>query len=229
MHYIYVDEAGRGPIAWPVYVGIIVVSVKKNMMRWGSDIASLPGMGDGCYECYDDSKIIAESKREELYEKLCTDKKISYSSGSSTSKEIDKNGIVRGIRTAIARALRKYFGEGRFSMKKFEAWVKINGKNLVIIVDGKTDFHMRKLWQVTVEPIVDGDAKVPMIGAASIIAKVERDREMRKYHKKFPQYGFDTHKGYGTSGHYEALKKYGISGLHRKTFLTDYVSWLEEE
>lgn len=219
MYYIYVDEAGRGPIAWPVYVGIIVVPVKKNIMRRGGEIDSLPGMGDLCYVSYDDSKIIMEAKREELYEQLILDKNIFYSSGSSTAKEIDAYGIVWGIRTAIARALWRYFAEGKFSQKSFTLWMKEHAKDFIIVVDGKTDFHMRKLWWVTVEPIVDGDAKVPMIGAASIVAKVERDREMRRYHKKMPQYGFDTHKWYGTKKHYAALEKYWVSQIHRKSFL----------
>ncbi len=221
MHYIYVDEAGRWPIAWPVYVGITIVHVKKNVMRWVGDIASLPGIWDECFGWYDDSKIVAEEKREELYERLIKDKRIVYSSGSASSKEIDKYGIVRGIRTSIARALWKHFSEGRFSLKVFDLWMKKHAKELTIVVDGKTDFHMRKLWGVTVEPIVDGDAKVPMISAASIVAKVERDREMRKYHKKFPNYGFDQHKGYGTKGHYKAIKKWGMNTLHRKSSLSN--------
>lgn len=98
--------------------------------------------------------------------------------------------------------------------------MKKRAKELIIVVDGKTDFHMRKLRGVTVEPIVDGDAKVPMIGAASIVAKVERDREMRKHHKKFPKYGFEKHKGYGTQAHYKAIKKHGMTALHRKSFLS---------
>lgn len=219
MHYIYIDEAWRGPLAWPVYVGIVLVAIAKNKIREWKDIDALPGMDNKAYSIYDDSKIIAETKREELYERLIRDKHIKRSSWSVSAKEIDKHGIVWGIRTSIARALWRYFGEWTFSLKKFQAWIDHHADKFVFVVDGKTDFHMRKLWWVTVMPIVDGDAKVPMIGAASIVAKVERDREMRKHHKKFVHYGFEKHKWYGTKSHYEAIRFHGMSKLHRKTFL----------
>ena len=87
------------------------------------------------------------------------------------------------------------------------------------MIDGKTDFGIRKLWGVCVETIVDGDAIVPMISAASIVAKVERDREMIGHAKKFPEYGFAKHKGYGTKAHYDAINQHGMSSLHRTSFL----------
>ena len=200
MYYIYVDEAGRWPIAWPVYVGLVVVKSESNDMRRWDDISSLPWMWAECYSCYDDSKIIPEQKREDLYNRLTADKSILFSSWSSKSTEVDSHGIVRWIRTAIARALRKYFDHGeKYSHSKFIAWVKKHAHEFTLVVDGKTDFGIRKLWWVSVIPVVDGDAKIPMISAASIIAKVERDREMRKIHKKFPRYGFNTHKWYWTA------------------------------
>lgn len=221
MYYIYIDEAWRWPIAGPVYVGLVIIQVKKNFMRWWNDIDALPWIDDICYNWYDDSKIISELIREELYEKICNDKKITFSSWSSKSTEVDNKWIVRWIRTAIARALRKYFWEWAYSERKFLQWIKNHASECMIVVDGKTDFHMRKLRWVSVEPIVDGDAKVPMISAASIVAKVERDRYMRKLHQKIPQYEFDAHKGYGTKKHYALIAKYGLSKEHRK-------SWIKE-
>lgn len=73
---------------------------------------------------------------------------------------------------------------------------------------------------MAVETIVDGDSLVPMISAASIVAKVERDREMKKHALKYPQYGFEKHKGYGTKAHYAAIEKFGMSKIHRRSFLT---------
>ena len=135
MYYIYVDEAWRWPIAWPVYVGVVIIKVKENAMRWWDDIESLPWMSEECYQCYDDSKILSELKREELYEKIVHDEHISYSSWSSKSTEVDKHGIVWWIRTAIARALRKYFDHGeRYSHKKFLEWVKKHAHEFILKV-----------------------------------------------------------------------------------------------
>ena len=223
MYYIYIDEAGRGPIAWPVYVGIVIVKEKmytqqtmnKKFLKW----KWFPWVKEKCYTCYDDSKVLSEKRREELYEKLLNDKSIHFSSWSSKSTEVDKKWIVRSIRNAIAKSIWKYFFDERFSAKKFIQFLDTQRKNMLIIVDGKTDFHISYLRWVDVVGVVDGDAKIPMISAASIVAKVERDREMRKLHLTFPQYGFDQHKWYGSSKHYAAIKLFGISPYHRKTFM----------
>ncbi len=220
MHYIYIDEAGRWPIAGPVYVGIVVVSTKSNALRRSDDLISLPWFSDACFVGYDDSKVIAEAKREELYEKICSDKNISFAFGFSKSTEVDSRGIVRSIRTAIAKALWSHFVWEPFSIRKFQARIKECASELVLVVDGKTDFWMRKLWGATVQPVVDGDAKIPMIGAASIVAKVERDRKMRQLHKKFPQYEFDTHKWYGTEKHYALIRQHGLCKEHRKSWIS---------
>lgn len=219
MYYIYVDEAWRWPIAWPVYVGIVVEKAKKNIMRWWDDLDALPWMEKNSYSIYDDSKVIAEDKREALYDGILLDKNISFDSWSAKSTEVDNKGIVRSIRTAIARAMRSFFHTEKFSQKKFLDRMKSVHSNIIIVVDGKTDFHMSKLWWISVIPIVDGDAKIPMISAASIVAKVERDREMRKHHKKYPDYWFDTHKWYGTNKHYQMIEEYGLCPIHRVSFL----------
>lgn len=88
------------------------------------------------------------------------------------------------------------------------------------MLDGKYDFKLRAMLGVEVKTVVDGDAKIPQIGMASILAKVERDREMMQHHKKYPRYKFDQHKGYGTQLHRDRLAKYGPCRIHRKTFLT---------
>lgn len=87
------------------------------------------------------------------------------------------------------------------------------------MLDGKYDFKLRAMLGVEVETVVDGDAKIPQIGMASILAKVERDREMMMYHKKYPKYRFDQHKGYGTQLHRDRLAKYGPCKIHRKSYL----------
>lgn len=235
MYYVYVDEAGRWPLAWPIYIGIIVEEVKNKKPKTQSTNGLFPALEPfnhkslyKKYRWYDDSKVLSETIRENLYEKIIHDKNLVYASWSSNSTEIDKHGIVRWTRTSIARAIHKLFikdqglkiKEQRYSEKEFLIRIKKHACEIVLVIDGKTDFWIKKLRWVSVETIVDGDAIVPMISAASIVAKVERDREMKKIDKKYPHYGFARHKWYGTKAHYEAIEKHGISKFHRKSFLT---------
>jgi ribonuclease HII len=87
-----------------------------------------------------------------------------------------------------------------------------------LIIDGNHTFGLDKSLDIHVITVIKGDSKNPLIAAASIVAKVERDVYMTKVVKKFPVYGFEQHKGYGTQAHRQAIKKYGISSLHRSTF-----------
>lgn len=251
MYYIYVDEAGRWPIAWPVYVGVVIEHIKTNVQitnhkakstkkatqqiknyNWKNATDHLSLFGK--YKWYDDSKVFNEAQREVLYEKICADKTIFFASWSSNSTEVDNKWIVWGIRNSIAKAIYKWLitndklliknkrseiKDTKYTSKKFISWIQEHVSEIALVIDGKTDFGIRKLWGVEVETIVDGDAIVPMISAASIVAKVERDTEMIKHHKKYPQYGFERHKGYGTKAHYAAIEKHGMSKLHRKSFL----------
>jgi ribonuclease HII len=113
--------------------------------------------------------------------------------------------------------LQKILNKEHDSLKTLIA--AIGHKHIKVVIDGKYDFKLRNTLHIEVETIVDGDAKIPQIGMASILAKVERDREMIQIHKKYPKYGFDKHKGYGTQIHRDRILQYGPCKIHRKSFL----------
>ncbi len=95
---------------------------------------------------------------------------------------------------------------------------------MLVIIDGNHDFHLRKTLGIQTQNIIEGDKKVPQISMASILAKVARDREMIMYHDAYPHYGFDRHKGYGTQYHRQMVSQYGPCAIHRKTFLSRWIS-----
>ena len=175
-----IDEAGRGPVAGPVYAAAVILPL-------GLEIDGL-----------NDSKKISEKKREQLFDVIC-EKAVDYSIGIATEQEIDEINILNATFLAMHRAV-----EG----------LKI--KPDYALIDGN---QYPKIPFVMEETVVKGDAKVMSIAAASILAKVSRDRFMLEKSKEFPQYQFEKHKGYGTKLHYEMLKEYGPSPIHRMTFL----------
>ncbi len=174
-----VDEAGRGPLAGPVYAAAVV-------LKRGQTI-----------EGVNDSKKLSEKKRELLFDKIiaqCED----YSIGTASEKEIDEINILQATFLAMKRAV-----EG-LSLRPDCA-----------LVDG----NQVPPLNCDVETVIKGDSKSESIAAASILAKVSRDRYMLEMAEKYPQYGFEKHKGYGTKLHYEMIEKYGICEIHRKSFL----------
>jgi len=142
-----------------------------------------------------DSKKLSEKQREEAYEILINHKDVKWGVGIVSEKVIDKINILEATKLAMK--------------KSFE---KLNPDFL--LCDGNFKINSGILEK----SIIKGDQKVFSISAASIIAKVTRDRLMQKYHKKYPQYGFDKHKGYGTALHIFNLEKFGSCKIHRKTF-----------
>ncbi len=148
-----------------------------------------------------DSKKISEKKREQLFDVIC-EKAIAYSIGIATEQEIDEINILNATFLAMHRAV-----EG-LSIKPDYA-----------LIDGN---QYPKIPFVMEETVVKGDAKSMSIAAASILAKVSRDRFMLSQAEKYPQYQFEKHKGYGTKIHYEMLKEYGPSQIHRMTFLKKF-------
>lgn len=173
-----VDEAGRGPLAGPVYAAAVVFPPSfKN-------------------EDINDSKKLSEKKREELFD-LIKKEALGYGIASLSAKEIDEYNIYQATKIA---------------MKKAISQIKVPF-DLVI-----TDAMPLKL-EKPVFPMVKGDAQCLNVAAASILAKVSRDRYMEELDKTYPEYGFAKHKGYGTALHMDAIKKYGpIEGVHRKSF-----------
>lgn len=174
-----IDEAGRGPLAGPVYAAAVILPT-------GLEIEGL-----------NDSKKLSEKKREALFDIIC-EKSVAYSIGIATEKEIDEINILNATFLAMNRAV-----EG-LSVKPDYALVDGNRHPGLSIPD---------------ETIVKGDGKSMSVAAASIIAKVSRDRFMLKIAEEYPEYCFEKHKGYGTVLHYEMIEKYGVSPVHRKSFL----------
>ena len=149
-------------------------------------------------EGLNDSKKLSEKKREQLFDIIC-EKAIDYSIGVASEKEIDEINILNATFLAMHRAV-----EG----------LKIRPD--YALIDGN---QYPKIPFVTEETVVKGDAKSMSIAAASILAKVSRDRFMLEMDKKYPEYCFAKHKGYGTKLHYEKLREFGPSEIHRLTFL----------
>lgn len=174
-----VDEAGRGPLAGPVFAAAVI----------------LPE--DCLIEGINDSKKLTEKKREELFD-VITEKALAYNIISVDEKVIDEINILqatfRAMRAAVAGlAIRPDY----------------------VLIDGNKSPGL----DIPHETVIKGDSHSQSIAAASILAKVSRDRFIIEMGKKYPGYGFEKHKGYGTKAHYEAIERLGVCEIHRKTFL----------
>lgn len=183
-----VDEAGRGPLAGPVAVGVAVAPLDFDWTR-------IPGVTD--------SKKVAPKNREKIYAIARTLKRqhaLDYAVSLVSAAQIDKIGITRAVALGIERCFNK------LGLNPQYTYVKLDG-----LLKAPPLFTSQ-------ETIIKGDAKEKIIGLASILAKVTRDRTMVRYAKEFPQYFFEAHKGYGTALHYEAIKVHGFSPLHRLSF-----------
>lgn len=158
---------------------------------------------DSMIEGVNDSKKISEKKRELLYDKII-DEAVSYSVAIIDQNTIDEINILQATKKGVTDVVKG-----------------LDIRPDLIIIDALTHIDTDG---VPYESIIKGDAKCYSIGAASIIAKVTRDRIMREWDTVYPQYGFAQHKGYGTAKHIAALKEYGPCPLHRKTFITHFVN-----
>lgn len=189
MQYVVgVDEAGRGPLAGPVAVGVVMVPQNLNIKEL------FPGVAD--------SKKLTEKKREEIYKllkQLAYARKIHFCVVFASAKVIDRDGITKAVRDAVWKGVRT---------------LTPDPKGVSVLLDGL----LLAPPQYTQKTIIRGDATEPIISLASIAAKVERDRWMVGLAKKFPGYGFEIHKGYGTQKHIAAIKKNGLCAIHRTTF-----------
>ncbi len=174
-----VDEAGRGPLAGPVYAAAVILPEGAEL--WGIN----------------DSKKLTPKKREELFDKI-TEIAISYAIFSVDEKEIDEINILNATHKAMNGAVNS-----------------LSQKPDYVIIDGNSIKGM----ELAHETVVKGDAKSISIAAASILAKVARDRYIEEMGKVYPEYGFENHKGYGTKAHTDAILKYGVCPIHRRTFL----------
>ena len=158
---------------------------------------------DSMIEGVNDSKKVSEKKREKLYE-LIIEEAISYSVGIVDQNEIDRINILNATKAGLTEAVRT-----------------LKVKPELILVDALTNIDT---CGVPYQSIIKGDAKSYSIAAASIIAKVARDRIMREWDKVYPQYGFEKHKGYGTAAHISAIKENGLCPLHRLSFVKNIIN-----
>lgn len=174
-----VDEAGRGPLAGPVYAAAVI----------------LPR---GCViEGLDDSKKLSESRREALFDVICA-KAVSFGIARAEVEEIEERNILKATFLAMNRAL-----------------AQLDPQPGLALIDGNRNGGIA----LPSRCVIKGDASCADIAAASILAKVSRDRYMREMALRYPEYGFEQHKGYGTKLHYEQLRQYGPSPIHRPSFL----------
>lgn len=176
-----VDEAGRGPLAGPVYAAAVILD------------SACPIAG------INDSKKLSEKKREALFDVICA-RAAAFSVASATVEEIEEYNILGATFLAMRRAVA--------GLGETVQYALIDGNRLPP--------HL----PVPGECVVKGDALSASIGAASILAKVSRDRVMREMDAVYPGYGFAVHKGYGTAAHIEALHRLGPCPIHRAGFLT---------
>jgi ribonuclease HII len=193
-----IDEAGRGPLAGPVAVGAVVVATEAlTNINGNRSVHPL-------FKVAKDSKQLSPPRREEIFKFIQAAKKdgtLDFAVSLVSAKVIDEKGIVFAIRRAIKNCLNK---------------LGVPPHQTLILLDGSLHAPEQFLFQ---ETIIRGDQSEPIIGLASIAAKVTRDQKMLQLAKKYPQFGFEIHKGYGTLFHRKQIKKYGASEIHRKSFL----------
>jgi ribonuclease HII len=177
-----VDEAGRGPLAGPVFAAAVVLDPAQPVV----------GLAD--------SKKLSEAKRVRLAVEIKSHA-LAWSIASASVEEIDAINILQASMLAMQRAV-----------------MSLSHAPTEVLVDGNRCPDL----PYAVRAIVRGDASIPQISAASILAKVARDAMMLKLHGEYPQYRFDLHKGYGTAVHLAALAAHGVCVIHRTTFSPVY-------
>ena len=173
-----VDEAGRGPLAGPVFAAAVILD----------DLLPNPGLAD--------SKKLSAKQRNVLYDYIKANA-LAFCVAQATVEEIDRLNIFQATMLAMQRAVK--------GLRLKPGKVLVDGNRIPVL-------------DILAEAIVKGDAKVPCISAASILAKVERDRWCESIDTEFPGYGFAKHKGYGTAEHMNALSNLGPTCWHRRSF-----------
>lgn len=215
------DEAGRGPLAGPVVAGACFINPKHEIRNTkqiqNSKIRNLKHVSDFDIRISDlginDSKKLSEKQREEFYEILTNHPAIVWGVGIVSEKVIDKINILEATKLAMQKAIDNL--NSKLSDLKNVDFLLLDGNftlNFNEAASAKGYCGPRQ------KSIIKGDQKVFSISCASIIAKVTRDKIMQKMHKKYPNYGFDKHKGYGTATHIKNIKTFGASKIHRRSF-----------
>lgn len=185
------DEAGRGPLAGPVTAAAVTVDRCQNLE------SLIPQL----LKEVDDSKKLSSKKREALYGKLANHPRIHWQVSWVSPKVIDRINILEATKRVMKRAVQK--------LEK-----KTGKKSDFLFLDGNFLIDMKRKQ----EAVRGGDGRVFVCACASIISKVTRDRTMQRYHRLFPEYGFNRHKGYPTRLHRKKIKKHGPCRIHRTSF-----------
>lgn len=184
-----IDEVGRGPIAGPLTFCALKIRHGENMRH---------------FQGSKDSKKLTFKQREEWFKKI-KDKReegvLDFSLSQINPSVLDKIGLSRAITLSISACLSR---------------LSVLPQDCLVLLDGGLKAPSKFKNQKT---IIKGDEKIKVIGLASIVAKVTRDNMMIAFSKKYPRYGFEKHKGYGTREHYRNIKKFGLCSIHRKSFL----------
>jgi len=216
---IGVDEAGRGPLAGPVVAAAAIVP---------TDIAGI----------IDSKKITKEEERERLYEELIVSPGIRYAVAVVSAQRIDEINILQATLEGMRMATEGVMNMDNNKKKKVNNVASAERKEISYVITGSVDDSSKsktsssnssyytlidgnkvpKDMPCEAESMVKGDGREYSIGAASILAKVTRDRLMHEYHQKYPEYNLAQHKGYPTASHMAACRKYGASPIHRRTF-----------
>lgn len=193
-YIIGIDEAGRGPLAGPVYLGAVLATSDFNF---------------GIFSDLNDSKQMKESQRISVFNKA---KKVAkeragfcVTTSYTKAKTIDRQGIEAAINAAIKRCLKR---------------LSVAPDNVYIYLDGGLQAPQKFKFQKT---IVRGDSKVPIISLASVLAKVSRDQYMIRAEKRYPKFKFGQHKGYGTKTHRTTIKQHTPSSIHRLSYLSNII------
>lgn len=218
-YVIGVDEAGRGPLAGPVAVGVVMVPEEM--------LPKLRKMFPGV----NDSKQLNEEERERIYALMREEAgkrggrraggagaRFSFCVRFASARSIDAKGIVPSIYGCVSSGISALapLDDGKSTRAPGEKAAKGKPRaDVRILLDGA----LRAPSAYAQETVIRGDAIHPIISLASIAAKVERDRLMKRLAKKHPGYGFEQHKGYGTKHHYDTLREHGCCVIHRQTFL----------
>ncbi|MBR2674497.1 MAG: ribonuclease HII [Mogibacterium sp.] len=194
-----IDEVGRGPLAGPVYAACVVLPEDFDVL--------------GIY----DSKKISQKKREELSD-IIKEKAVAYGIGIADAGEIDEINILEATKLAMKRAAEEC-GRRLAAELQNESGQQAGHTGIdYLLVDA-----LKLNIGIPCEAIIKGDEKSLSVAAASIIAKVARDKYMEELDELYPEYGFASNKGYGTAEHYEGLRRVGISDVHRRSFLKKFM------
>lgn len=197
-----VDEVGRGPLAGPFAVGVVLMKIERST-RSTSESGTKEIM-----KGVRDSKQLTPIGRALWFEKIrkaSQEEKLNYKVSFVSSRRLDEIGLTATAHVAIKRSLKKLGAVPRETL---------------VLLDGGLRAPKEFIYQKT---IIKGDEKEPVIGMASIMAKVLRDKRMEKLALKYPQFDFHIHKGYGTKHHISLIKKFGPCEIHRRSFIKNIV------